>query len=283
MRTNAVSPLVCGIVLLLGFNGSLAQLRNVTLLELGIDDLDYFDPEIYNVNGTRIVGGKEVDIRQVPWQCALYYYGYAICGCSVISADWVLTAAHCVEGGGRFSVRAGSSWINRGGQIRRARRVIISSGYNPYTYNHDIAMIRTRRRFRFTRFVQPIALAKRGRRLPQRYFVSGWGTLREGGSTPRHLKGVTLRRVSRPKCRRRYRDVVYITKYMICAAAPGKDACQGDSGGPMVRRGIQYGIVSFGIGCARPYYPGVYTNVRRVNRWIKKVCRRWGGQKPTFK
>ncbi|XP_075160315.1 trypsin alpha-like [Haematobia irritans] len=252
-------------------------------MEQGIDDLDYFDPEQYSINGTRIVGGKDVNIRQVPWQCALYYYGYHICGCSIISADWVLTAAHCVEGGGRFHVRAGSPWVNRGGQIRRARYVVISKGYNTYTANHDISLIRVWRRFRFTQFVQPIALAKRGRRLPQRYFVSGWGTLREGGSSPNHLKGVTLHRVNRKKCRYRYRKDVYITKYMICAKGAGKDSCQGDSGGPLVRRGIQYGIVSFGIGCARPYYPGIYTNIRRVNKWIKKVIKRWGGRKATFK
>ena len=54
----------------------------------------------------------------------------------------------------------------------------------------------------------------------------------------------------------------------ICAgyAAGGVDTCQGDSGGPMFRRDnanqwIQVGIVSWGIGCAQPNAPGVYTEV----------------------
>lgn len=272
-----------GIVLCHRIHLGFAQLRNLTLLRQGIDDLDYFDPKFYNVNGTRIVGGRPARIEQVPWQIALYNNGYFICGGSIISVHWVLTAAHCVEGGGSFAVRAGSPYVNRRGQVRLARVVVISSGYNPNTVNHDIAMIRVRRRFRITRYVKPIALARHGRRLPQRFFVSGWGTRSESGGAVNRLRGVTVRRVNRRKCRRKYKNTNPITKYMICAAAPGKDSCQGDSGGPLVRRGIQYGIVSFGIGCARPRYPGVYTNIRRVNRWIRKVVRRWGGRRPRFK
>uniref|UniRef100_A0A1I8MQV4 trypsin n=1 Tax=Musca domestica TaxID=7370 RepID=A0A1I8MQV4_MUSDO len=249
----------------------------------GIDDLDYFDPKIYNVNGTRIVGGRPINIRQVPWQVALYDNGYFICGGSIISADWVLTAAHCVEGGGRFAVRAGSSYANRGGQIRRARLVVMHARYNTYTANRDIAMIRVNRRFIFNRFVRPIVLTRTGRRLPQRFFVSGWGSRREGGSATQRLRGVTIDRLNRRRCRAKYaRAGVPITHFMFCATTPQRDTCQGDSGGPIVRRRIQYGIVSFGIGCARPRFPGVYTNIRRLNRWIRNVIRRRGGRMPRF-
>ncbi|CAH2237274.1 jg11240 [Pararge aegeria aegeria] len=65
----------------------------------------------------------------------------------------------------------------------------------------------------------------------------------------------------------------YISKRMICAGVPegGKDSCQGDSGGPAVGDGpIQLGIVSFGVGCARPGYPGVYSNVSSLRNWIRK-------------
>jgi len=49
---------------------------------------------------------------------------------------------------------------------------------------------------------------------------------------------------------------------MICAGVPGggKGACQGDSGGPLVVAGQLVGIVSWGVGCAEPDYPGVYSN-----------------------
>ena len=63
---------------------------------------------------------------------------------------------------------------------------------------------------------------------------------------------------------------------MICAGydSGGKDACQGDSGGPFVcitkdKVPIITGIVSFGLGCAQPYYPGVYSRVTKALDWIK--------------
>ncbi len=63
----------------------------------------------------------------------------------------------------------------------------------------------------------------------------------------------------------------------ICAAAPGKDACQGDSGGPLTalmadgERCAAVGVVSYGISCADPKYPGIYTNVRHFAKWIRNI------------
>jgi len=55
---------------------------------------------------------------------------------------------------------------------------------------------------------------------------------------------------------------------MIFANAPGggKDACQGDTGGLLVVGGQLVGIVSWGVGCALPEYPGVYSNVATIRR-----------------
>ena len=51
----------------------------------------------------------------------------------------------------------------------------------------------------------------------------------------------------------------------------GADSCQGDSGGPLNCNGKLAGIVSFGIGCGRPMYPGIYTKVEHYTSWIESI------------
>ena len=71
-----------------------------------------------------------------------------------------------------------------------------------------------------------------------------------------------------PTCKDVYRDKVTVTNDMMCAARPGKDTCQSDSGGPLYDKEANavVGIVSWGNGCARPGYPGVYSRI------ATKVC-----------
>ena len=56
----------------------------------------------------------------------------------------------------------------------------------------------------------------------------------------------------------------------VCAETLGGDSCQGDSGGPLFGtladgRQVQVGIVSYGLGCATPEFPGVYGEVNNAS------------------
>lgn len=44
----------------------------------------------------RIVGGNMSSLTQWPWQVSLQFQGYHLCGGSVITPLWIVTAAHCV-------------------------------------------------------------------------------------------------------------------------------------------------------------------------------------------
>lgn len=104
-------------------------------------------------------------------------------------------------------------------------------------------------------------------------WVTGWGTLKSGGSSPDILQEVDVPVVSRDRCKSAYPNQIHDS--MICAGLErgGKDSCQGDSGGPMVcavgGRYYLQGVVSWGQGCALKGKFGVYAKVKYLLDWMK--------------
>ncbi|TMW47723.1 hypothetical protein DOY81_007179 [Sarcophaga bullata] len=231
----------------------------------------------YTGNINRIIGGRPLNIEEVPFQVALYDKGFFICGGSILNANWILTAAHCVKGGGKFRIRAGSKFTNRGGVLRSAGVVVVNSGYNIRTMQHDIALIRLTKPLKWSKKIKPVKLAKPNFKLPRNLLVSGWGARSEIYNRPTNaLRGASVSTVSHNTCKNKFKGEYPVSRLVVCASAPGRDACQGDSGGPLTFKGVQYGIVSYGIGCARKAFPGIYTNIRKQNAWIRKVMQRHG-------
>lgn len=104
------------------------------------------------------------------------------------------------------------------------------------------------------------------------FVVSGWGTTSEGGSISRNLKQVTLPYVSDDDCVASYGQENIDKDVMICAGGQkGRDSCQGDSGGPLTFGGIHIGIVSWGYGCAREGFPGVYAQTDGLLDFIESI------------
>lgn len=77
------------------------------------------------------------------------------------------------------------------------------------------------------------------------------------------------------QCNSAYSRFGGITERMMCAGDAGHDSCQGDSGGPVALNGKIIGIISWGFGCARQGYPGVYTNI--ANPEIRQFIRENAG------
>lgn len=120
-------------------------------------------------------------------------------------------------------------------------------------------------------------------------FVEGWGTTKEKGNDSTVLMHVQVPVIDNEQCREKYRilgklkDDSQFDAHVLCAGFTegGKDSCQGDSGGPLmlpVQKDGQFpfyqiGIVSWGVGCARPNTPGVYSSIQYYMDWIKQKTR----------
>lgn len=148
-------------------------------------------------------------------------------------------------------------------------KIIQHEDYNGFTISNDISLLQLSQPLTFNSFVGPIALQSEKEYMGD-CVVSGWGTTTEGGSSPSTLQWVDVPAVSDADCRAAYGQND-IEDSMICAGLPegGVDACQGDSGGPMACGGLLTGIVSWGYGCARPDYPGVYAEVAYFKDWVE--------------
>lgn len=239
---------------------------------------------------TNIVGGTGVNINQVPWQVLLEIGGQDGCGGSIIAPNWILTAAHCVQGVSLGSIRVIAGITNRSqkntGQIVNVAQVIIhpSYGTNPNSINdNDLALLRLTTPVTFNANVQAIpyatqADANAGLTNPGvNTTVSGWGLLSETGAQPDQLQSVNVPIVANATAAAQYDprpENLDVTANMLAAGlnTGGRDACSGDSGGPLTVRNatnqaILAGIVSYGIGCARPNFLGVYTRVSRYCQW----------------
>ncbi|KAG5885763.1 hypothetical protein JTB14_031200 [Gonioctena quinquepunctata] len=221
----------------------------------------------------RIVGGQNTDIAWHPWQVSVQHQNSHFCGGFLISDVWVVTAAHCITKGFRtdLNIRAGSTIWNNGGQTVPVSSFIIHPFYDDNNLNNDVALLR---------LAAPVNVANaRAAALPRPgqevgvgspVSITGWGALGEQRPGPLILQEVVVPALNRDDCRRLY-SVGQITNEMFCAGVVGiggKDACQGDSGGPAVVDGVVVGVVSWGRGCARPQWPGVYAQVSAVRDWI---------------
>ncbi len=237
---------------------------------------------------TRIVGGETAPEGAWPWQVALKLLqsntgkGRFFCGGSLITEQWILTAAHCVEMFNKtewpeLRVVAGSNNINQGGVTRSVKNVIVHEKYATEKGLHnDIALVQLDRPVDFQVVTLKTAGEERAAQ-PGTAVVTGWGTLAEGGQISESLQQVELPVISNQKCNSSDAYQGTIKPYHLCAGFDrgGKDSCQGDSGGPLVQRSAdgkwqQIGIVSYGEGCAREKVYGVYTRVSEFTGWLRK-------------
>jgi trypsin len=230
--------------------------------------------------GGRIVGGEPVTEGQLPYQIQLRWQGRFICGGSIIGANLVLTAAHCVVGdpASDITVIGGKHQREVQGaneQLKNVMSIVVHQQYDDFNLFNDIALLHLESDFDLSgMYVKAVALPPpMFQAYPGNIIVSGWGALTQGGSLADILQFVALPTVSDETCQSNYPQET-VLESMLCAGldAGGKDSCQGDSGGPLVTDAtppVLVGVVSWGYGCAQAGYPGVNTEVSYFINWIE--------------
>ncbi|XP_030380378.1 uncharacterized protein LOC115628430 [Scaptodrosophila lebanonensis] len=251
----------------------------------------------YTLNSyKKIVGGEVSKKGAWPWIALLGYDDGSgspfKCGGTLITARHIVTAAHCIRPDLTF-VRLGEHDL---GTDTEARHVDINVAryeshpeYNRRNGRSDIALLYLERNVEFTDSIAPICMPNTPQLRQKSYvnympFVVGWGKTMEGGESAQVLQELQIPIYPNEVCRSSYEKAQRLftadqfDAAIVCAGVltGGKDTCQGDSGGPLMipeefQNGVRFyliGVVSYGIGCARPDVPGVYTSTQYFIDWI---------------
>ncbi|XP_063697795.1 serine proteinase stubble [Culicoides brevitarsis] len=241
----------------------------------------------------RIVGGAKASFGRWPWQISLRQWRTSTylhkCGAALLNENWAITAAHCVDNvpPSDLLLRLGEYDLAveeepYGYQERRVQIVASHPQFDPRTFEYDLALLRFYEPVIFQPNIIPVCVPDSDENFIGRTaYVTGWGRLYEDGPLPSVLQEVTVPVIKNDICEGMYRAAGYIEHIphiFICAGwkKGGYDSCEGDSGGPMViqrhdKRFLLAGVISWGIGCAEPNQPGVYTRISEFRDWINQI------------
>jgi len=233
-----------------------------------------------------------------PWMAAILNaniddnFDAFYCGASMVTDEWLLTAAHCVEKRPdgvlppwRIDVLVGVTDLRDPNAIRyQASEVVMHPDYLRHGYP-DLALVR----LSGPATNEVISIASPGNALEQdglEVQVAGWGLTDYFAWRPeRFLRETFVPLVNHDVCESSYEFIESIFQtHMICAGddtaqidGTNRDSCSGDSGGPLFSidentgDAIQLGVVSFGEECGLEDFPGVYARVSTFKEWIDAV------------
>jgi len=267
------------------------------------------------------VGGEDSQSGKYPWIVTLnagpkfgvpLQFHMHACGATLVAANWVLTAAHCIVDQDLTSkvdltVLLGAFDLRRDDDRKRKNVAlemdpIVHENYqNPMSTSNDIALLKLAESVDLDVYTPACLAARDADYTGKNGRVYGWGSLAScPQSSPNILQEVEVSIISDEECDAQTSNSVTIevdgqcitqassykdriSEDMLCAGAPGKDSCQGDSGGPFTVKNEEtkqhdlVGVVSWGDGCAADGMYGVYAEVAKHRSWIDTKIEENGG------
>jgi len=238
---------------------------------------------IMALSNTRIIDGSIVSNSNDNWSSLVSLQSNTthICGGTLISPKWILSATHCVTNQynqitpiSHLSIVNGSYKLFSADMKRyKISKLIVYPYYNSTTNDGDILLIELEESINLSSFPS----IKKGLDLynGRESITAGWGSINANSKTPSSmLREVKVPIVDRDRCNGYFAYNGEVTANMICAGymGGGGDSCSGDSGGGLISyesdRAYLIGITSWGRGCGEVYHPTIYTNINSYYDWI---------------